>query len=203
MIPLLPRDLGRAASRTKPRRLSTPARAILRVLRREWEMATADLRDESGVKDRAAFTRALDELQAAMLVVPSEVFYQPKFTYIWTLGVGRFPDALAPARQPRRRAPRDRALLPDGRGHDDPRRAGARDGPLAPGRRPRQPRARRRRIRDDARAGVGISCVHAEAPGPRDAGGYGSGACGRISTTVNRSAGIDPSANGSGPKMSE
>ena len=25
------------------------------------------------------------ELQAAMLVVPSEVFYQPKFTYIWTL----------------------------------------------------------------------------------------------------------------------
>jgi DNA-binding IclR family transcriptional regulator len=27
-------------------------------------------------------------------VVPSEVFYQPKFTYIWTLGVGRFPDAL-------------------------------------------------------------------------------------------------------------
>jgi hypothetical protein len=26
--------------------------------------------------------------------VPSQVFYQPKFTYIWTLGVGRFPDAL-------------------------------------------------------------------------------------------------------------
>jgi len=33
-------------------------------------------------------------LQAAMLVIPSQVFYQPKFTYIWTLGVGRFPDAL-------------------------------------------------------------------------------------------------------------
>ena len=29
-----------------------------------------------------------------MLVVPSEVFYQPKFTYIWTLAIGRFPDAL-------------------------------------------------------------------------------------------------------------
>ncbi len=29
-----------------------------------------------------------------MLVVPSQVFYQPKFTYIWTLGIGRFPDAL-------------------------------------------------------------------------------------------------------------
>ena len=29
-----------------------------------------------------------------MLVVPSEVYYQPKFTYIWTLGMARFPDAL-------------------------------------------------------------------------------------------------------------
>jgi hypothetical protein len=46
------------------------------------------------VKDRAAFTRALDELQAAMLVIPSEVYYQPKFTYVWTLAVGRFPDEL-------------------------------------------------------------------------------------------------------------
>lgn len=57
-------------------------------------MSTSDLRDEAGVKDRTTFTRALDELQAAMIVVPSEVFYQPKFTYIWTLGIGRFPDAL-------------------------------------------------------------------------------------------------------------
>ena len=40
------------------------------------------------------FTKALDELQAAMLVVPSEVLYSPKFTYIWTLGIGRFPDEL-------------------------------------------------------------------------------------------------------------
>jgi hypothetical protein len=53
----------------EPRRLSRNARAILAVLRREWEMATADLRDESGVKDRTAFTRGLDELQAAMIVV--------------------------------------------------------------------------------------------------------------------------------------
>ena len=29
-----------------------------------------------------------------MIVIPSEVLYKPKFTYIWTLGVGRFPDAL-------------------------------------------------------------------------------------------------------------
>src|SRR5712692_10081979 len=67
-------------------------------------MSTADLRDESGVKDRKAFTRAVDELQAAMIVVPSEVFYLPKFTYIWTLGVGRFPEPL------RRRANREAAL---------------------------------------------------------------------------------------------
>jgi hypothetical protein len=86
------------------RRLSKRARAILHVLRREWEMATSDLRDESGVKDRKAFALALDELQAAMLVVPSQVFYEPTFTYIWTLGIGRFPDAL------RRRVSRDTAL---------------------------------------------------------------------------------------------
>ena len=52
------------------------------------------LRIESGVTDRVACTRAIDELQAAMIVVPSEVVYLPKFTYLWTLGVGRFPDAL-------------------------------------------------------------------------------------------------------------
>jgi hypothetical protein len=86
------------------RRLSRPAQRILQVLRREWEMSTGDLRDESGVKERAAFSRALDELQAAMIVVPSQVFYQPKFTYIWTLAVGRFPDPL------RQRVSRDTAL---------------------------------------------------------------------------------------------
>lgn len=75
-------------------RLSRNARAILKVLRREWEMATPDLRDESGVADRKTFTAALDELQAAMIVVPSQVVYQPKFTYIWELAVGRFPDEL-------------------------------------------------------------------------------------------------------------
>jgi hypothetical protein len=85
------------------RRLSPQARAILRVLRHEWEMSSSDLRKESGVADRAPFTRALDELQAAMIVVPSEVVYRP-FTYIWTLGVGRFPDALV------RRVSRDTAL---------------------------------------------------------------------------------------------
>jgi hypothetical protein len=88
----------------EPRRLSRRAQAILRVLRREWEMATSDLREESGVKDRRAFNAAIDELQAAMIVVPSDVCYEPKFTYIWTLAVGRFPEGL------RRRLNRDAAL---------------------------------------------------------------------------------------------
>ncbi len=86
------------------RRLSRDARAVLTVLRHEWEMGTADLREESRVRTRSAFTRALDELQAAMLVIPAEVIYQPTFTYIWTLAIGRFPDAL------RRRVSKDAAL---------------------------------------------------------------------------------------------
>ncbi|MEO8071375.1 MAG: hypothetical protein ABI652_08225 [Acidobacteriota bacterium] len=87
----------------EPARLSPTSRVILKVLRREWEMATGDLRTASGAKERVAFRRALDELQSAMLVIPADVVYQP-FTYIWTLGVGRFPDAL------RRRVSRDVAL---------------------------------------------------------------------------------------------
>lgn len=76
-------------------RLSRNAQKILKVLRKEWEMATWDLREDSGVRDRKAFTAALDELQAGMLVVPEGVYYEPKFTYIWTLGISRFPDALS------------------------------------------------------------------------------------------------------------
>jgi hypothetical protein len=94
----------------EPRRLSRPAQAILRVLRREWEMSTSDLREEAGITDRATCTRAIDELQAAMIVIPGEVFYQPKFTYVWTLGVGRFPGPL------RRRIRRDAALREIARG---------------------------------------------------------------------------------------
>lgn len=93
MIPYFHAIWGMRRSEEK-RLLSKNARAILRVLRKEWEMSTGDLREESRVKDRPTFTRALDELQAAMIVIPSAVYYQPKFTYIWTLGVSRFPDAL-------------------------------------------------------------------------------------------------------------
>jgi hypothetical protein len=83
------------ARRKESEALSDDARAVLKVLRREWEMGTADLRAESKVTDRARFTRALDELQRAFKVVPQEVLYEPWFTYIWTLAEARFPQELA------------------------------------------------------------------------------------------------------------
>ena len=81
MIPYFHAVWGVRRSEEK-RRLSRDAQAILSVLRKEWKMSTSDLRDASGVKERKAFTRGVDELQAAMIVVPSQVFYQPKFTYM-------------------------------------------------------------------------------------------------------------------------
>ena len=80
--------------RAEKTRLSKPAQAILHVLRKEWEMGTADLRAESGVTDRKAFTLAIDQLQTAMIVVPAEVIYEPKFTYLWGLSQERFPEQL-------------------------------------------------------------------------------------------------------------
>ncbi|MCA1591535.1 MAG: hypothetical protein LC754_02565 [Acidobacteria bacterium] len=93
--------------------LSAGARSILKVLRREWEMATADLRNDSGFDDRARFTRALDELQGTMKVIPGEVLYEPWFTYIWTLAEGRFPEELS------RRVAREDALREVARGFLD------------------------------------------------------------------------------------
>src|ERR1700759_4201712 len=43
----------------EPRRLSAAARAILRVLRREWEMGTADLMQDARIRHRADFLRGL------------------------------------------------------------------------------------------------------------------------------------------------
>jgi hypothetical protein len=40
---------------------------------------------------RADLTKAIDELQKRMKVVPQEVVYIPKFTYIWTVAEARFP----------------------------------------------------------------------------------------------------------------
>jgi hypothetical protein len=75
--------------------LSNEANKILKVLRKEWEMATSDLRQETQIEDRAKLTKALDALQRALKVVPQEVLYEPKFTYIWTLAEARFPKELA------------------------------------------------------------------------------------------------------------
>src|SRR5205807_5427683 len=74
--------------------LSDAAQRVLKVLRREHDLATGDLRAESGVTERAAFTRALDELQRQMKVIPQDVIYQP-FSYIWILAEDRFPEELS------------------------------------------------------------------------------------------------------------
>lgn len=81
--------------RTEKQRLSAEAQVILKIMRREWEMGTRDLQQASGISDRARFLKALDELQRTMKVIPGEAVYQPKFTYIWTLAEGRFPEELA------------------------------------------------------------------------------------------------------------
>ncbi|MBA2645862.1 MAG: winged helix DNA-binding domain-containing protein [Pyrinomonadaceae bacterium] len=83
------------ARRRESEMLSPDARAVLKVLRSEWEMGTADLREAARVGDRARLTRALDELQRTMKVIPAEALYEPWFTYIWTLAEGRFATELA------------------------------------------------------------------------------------------------------------
>ncbi len=95
-----PRLISHFAAIWMPRRkdepgvLSTEAQRVLKVLRREHELATADLRAESRVTERAAFTRALDELQRQMKVIPQDVIYQPTFSYIWMLAEDRFGEEL-------------------------------------------------------------------------------------------------------------
>lgn len=75
--------------------LSVDAQKILKVLRKEWEMATSDLRADAQIEDRKKLTKAIEDLQKMMKVIPLEVLYVPKFTYIWTLAEGRFPKELA------------------------------------------------------------------------------------------------------------
>ena len=92
----------------EPEALSEAAQRVLKVLRREHELATADLRAEfekvapasrpwnhaqDARANRAAFTRALDELQRTMKVIPQDVIYQP-FSYIWMLAEDRWPAEL-------------------------------------------------------------------------------------------------------------
>jgi hypothetical protein len=96
--------LWRVQRRNEKQELSKPARAILKVLRKEWEMATQELRDESGIADRKMFLQAIDELQKAMVVIPNDVLYEPRFTYLWGLAEERFERELS------RRVDRNSAL---------------------------------------------------------------------------------------------
>ena len=84
--------------------ISKDALRVLKVLRKEWEMATSDLREACGFKDKKDLTRAMDELQRRMKVVPQEVVYVPKFTYIWSPSEARFPKEMAI------KMPRDEAI---------------------------------------------------------------------------------------------
>ena len=88
--------------------LSKNAQLVLKVLRKEWEMATSDLRDACGFRDKKELTDAMDELQKRMKVVPQEVVYIPKFTYIWTLAEARFPKEMK-IKMPREDAVRELA----------------------------------------------------------------------------------------------
>ena len=75
--------------------LSKDAQLILRILRQEWEMATRDLRQASGISERGRFNKAIDQLQKALKVIPSDVLYEPSFTYVWSIPEARFPDEMS------------------------------------------------------------------------------------------------------------
>jgi hypothetical protein len=78
----------------EPRLLSSDAQDVLKVLRHEWEMATPDLRQASGIVDRKLFNKALEELQRALKVIPADALYEPVFTYVWALAESRFAEEL-------------------------------------------------------------------------------------------------------------
>lgn len=86
-------------------KLSEDALKVLKVLRKEWESSTSDLREDAKIEKRPKLTKALDDLQKCMKVVPQEVLYTPKFTYIWTLAEGRFQKELS------KKVTREKAVL--------------------------------------------------------------------------------------------
>jgi hypothetical protein len=80
--------------RMEKKTLSSDAQLILRIMRREWEMATRDLREASGISERTRFDKAMTQLQKCLKVIPTEVLYEPTFTYIWSIPEARFPEQL-------------------------------------------------------------------------------------------------------------
>src|SRR5262245_20812675 len=93
LIPAFNNLLG-CSRKTESQVLTKDAIAVLKVLRNEWEMVTRDLREASGISDRARFDKALSQLQRYLKVIPSEVLYEPTFTYIWSIPEARFPDQM-------------------------------------------------------------------------------------------------------------
>jgi hypothetical protein len=64
MIPVLSNAaLGCARNHEGKDELTVNARKVLKVLRKEWEMATSDLRSECRFEKKADLTKAIDELQ--------------------------------------------------------------------------------------------------------------------------------------------
>ena len=74
MIPIFNSIWG-VSKKAEKDELSGNAKKVLKVLRKEWEMATSDLRAETGIKEKKDLTKAIDELQRRMKVVPQEVLY--------------------------------------------------------------------------------------------------------------------------------
>ena len=74
--------------------LSPDAQKILKVLRREWEMGSKDLRVASGITERVRFDKAISQLQRTMKVIPVDAVYEPSFTYIWSIPEARFPEEM-------------------------------------------------------------------------------------------------------------
>jgi hypothetical protein len=72
--------------------LSADALTVLKIMRREWEMGTRDLREASGIAERARFDSAMTQLQKCLKIIPTEVLYEPTFTYIWSIPEARFPE---------------------------------------------------------------------------------------------------------------
>ena len=80
--------------RMEKKTLSPDALTILKIMRREWEMGTRDLREASGIEERARFNKAMTQLQKGLKIIPTEVLYEPTFTYIWSIPEARFPEQL-------------------------------------------------------------------------------------------------------------
>ena len=115
----LPRKQERA-------RLSRPAQDVLKVLRKEWEMATADLREASGLKDRAVCNKAIDELLESLQSDSGRDSLRAKIYVYLDPGGRQISGRTGDCGQQGRSAPGNCAGLPARSRHDLARRTCAR-----------------------------------------------------------------------------